>query len=362
MRVKPNQLIKDCILASDVSGLTDFPIMKKNTVITENHIKLLNIFLINSVEVEPILANGENFKPQTVIEEPVEERATMERDSKDFFFQYLEAVKQYKKLFQGWQAGERVQMVGIRNLFIPLFEKITQEPDNLLKLHHYSTKEDYLYHHAVYVSILSVYLGYKLNYKRADWLQIGFSGLLADIGMAKIAPSILKKTGPLTSIDFEEIKKHPIYSYNMLKGVTGVTDSVLLAVLQHHERQDGSGYPLAANERKLHQFSKVIAVADVYHAMTSERYYRTKRSPFQVIEEIVKEQFGMYDLKVVQALVKSLVVVATGSKVRLSNGSEAEIVFFEQEMPTRPMVKLAGGDIVQLTKEPSLFIEDIIKS
>jgi HD-GYP domain-containing protein (c-di-GMP phosphodiesterase class II) len=74
----------------------------------------------------------------------------------------------------------------------------------------------------------------------------------------------------------------------MLKGVMGISDSVLLAVLQHHERPDGSGYPLGSGAKKLHMFSKVIAVADVYHAMTSERYYRSKRSPFQVLEDISK--------------------------------------------------------------------------
>ncbi|GAE26192.1 hypothetical protein JCM9140_2229 [Halalkalibacter wakoensis JCM 9140] len=361
MKVRPNQLIEGCILSKDVQGLTDLPIMKKNTVLTDQHIELISLFLVSTVDVEPVLANGESFKPAVVIEEEIEDKPT-KKQPLGYVYLYLETVKQFKKMFLNWQAGEKVQMVKIRELFLPLFETIIDKPENLLKLHHYSTKEDYFYHHSVYTGILSVYLGYKLKYTKGEWLQIGFSAVLADTGMTKISPSILKKPGHLTVAEFEEIKKHPIHSYNMLKGVTGISDAVLLAVLQHHERPDGSGYPLGAGDQKLHKFSKVIAVADVYHAMTSERYYRNKRSPFQVLEDISKNQFGKFDLKVVQTLSESLVVVAVGSRVKLSNGKEAEIVFFEQEAPTRPMVKLVDtGDIIQLTKESSTFIEEIIK-
>ncbi|WP_052144688.1 HD-GYP domain-containing protein [Halalkalibacter okhensis] len=330
MKVKLNQLKKDCILLKDVMGLTDLPIVKKNTVLTEDHIELLKMFLIESVEVESLLTNGEPFKPVTVEEEESEVIETLPEEITNVLFthQYLEAIKQYKQLFLNWQAGEKVQMVKIREIFIPLFERIIDEPENLLKLHHFSNKEDYFFHHSVYVGILSVYLGYKLRYSKGEYLQIGFSGVLADTGMAKISPTILKKPGPLTSIEFEEIKKHPIHSYKMLKGVTGISDLVLLAVLQHHERPDESGYPLGAGAKKLHMFSKVIAVADVYHAMTSERFYRSKRSPFQVLEEISKEQFGKFDIKVVQTLIQSLVTISVGSLVRLNNGEDAEIVFF----------------------------------
>ncbi|MCL7747461.1 HD-GYP domain-containing protein [Halalkalibacter alkaliphilus] len=362
MKVKPNQLKKGCILLKDVQGLTDLPMIRKNTVLTEEHIELLKVFLIESVEVESLLTSGETFKPIALDKETVE-TSQEPKTEKDFLHEYLEAVKQYKQLFLNWQAGEKVRIVKVREIFIPLFERIIKEPENLLKLHHYSNKEDYFYHHSVYVGILSVYLGYRLKYSKGEYLQIGFSGVLADSGMAKISPAILKKPGPLTSVEYEEVKKHPIHSYKMLKGVMGISDSVLLAVLQHHERPDESGYPLGAGAKKLHMFSKVIAVADVYHAMTSERYYRSKRSPFQVIEDISKEQFGKFDIKVVQTLIQSLVLVAVGSQVRLSNGQEAEIIFFEQESSTRPMVKLiATGEIVQLTKIPTIYIEEIINT
>ena len=191
MKVKPAQLQRGCITTKDVEGLTDFPIVKESTVLTDELIDILKLFLVDIVEVESVLANGETFRPLEVIEEP--ESVTEEEKQNEFLYDYVEAVKQFKKLFQSWQAGRKVEMLEVRLIFIPLFERIMEQPEKLLQLHHYSNKEDYIYHHSVFVGILSAYIGFKLKLDKGDWLQIGFSGVLADIGMAKISPSILKK-------------------------------------------------------------------------------------------------------------------------------------------------------------------------
>ncbi|WP_335963645.1 HD-GYP domain-containing protein [Halalkalibacter kiskunsagensis] len=365
MKVKPVQLQNGCILTKDVYGLSDSPIIKRNTVLTNNLIEMLHFFLVDFVEVETVLANGEKFIPigmKSKRDRKDDNDLAIEHIPKDYHYQYLEAVKQFKKLFQNWQAGQLVEMVKVRKIFIHLFEQIINEPKHLLHLHHYTNKEDYLFHHSVYVGILSVYLGHKLQFSKGDWLQIGFSGVLADIGIAKVSPAILQKPGPLTSIEFEEVKKHPIHSYKMLKHVTGISDSVLLSVLQHHERLNGSGYPLGTDANKLHIFSQIVAVADVYHAMTSERYYRAKKSPYQVLEAISKEQFGKFDLKVVQALLESFTQVSVGEIVRLNSGDIAEIVYCDQKNPTRSLVKLLSDQsIVQLENQNSLYIEELLK-
>ncbi|WP_100405895.1 HD-GYP domain-containing protein [Bacillus solitudinis] len=364
MRVKVKQLIEGCILAEDIYSSTDFPIIKENTILANRHLTIIHAFLIETVEVESVLSSGEKFEPVELVEEEEgfqkSEKSLEEVTESSFLQIYLEAVKQYKKLFSSWQAGQRVEMIEVRKNILPLFERVIEHPVDLLRLHHYSTTKDYIYHHAIAVGALSAFLGNKLNYSKGEWMQIGFGGALADAGMSKVSPKILEKEGPLTATEFEEMKKHPIHSYRMLKDVTGVTDSVLLAVLQHHERHDGSGYPLGANDQKMHIFSQVVAVADVYHAMTSERHYRSKRSPYQVLEEISKEEFGKFDHKILQTLLDSLIQVSVGTKVRLTTGEEAEIVFFDSLSPTRPMVKLKNGDIIHLAQQTHMHIDEII--
>ncbi|WP_088104619.1 HD-GYP domain-containing protein [Halalkalibacter urbisdiaboli] len=361
MKVKPQQLVEGCILAEDIFSSTDFPILKEKTVLSKEHLTILDVFLVPAVEVESFLVDGEKFVPVEMGEDGIQEEEVKVKEDSTLLDYYMEAVKQYKKLFQSWQAGKRVEMIEVRNCLLPLFERVIEHPRDLLTLHHYSTAKDYIYNHSVSVGALAAFLGNKLNYEKGEWMQIGFGGALADAGMAKLSPKILEKNGPLTASEFEEMKKHPIHSYKMLKGITGVTDSVLLAVLQHHERHDGSGYPLGTDSQKMHIFSQVVAVADVYHAMTSERHYRSKRSPYQVLEEISKEEFGKFDHRIVQTLLDSLIKISVGSKVRLTTGEEAEIVFFDNLSPTRPMVKLKkSGDIIHLAQQPDIHIEDII--
>ncbi|WP_257391618.1 HD-GYP domain-containing protein [Halalkalibacter krulwichiae] len=353
------QLQKGCITTQDVLGLTDYPIIKKNTTLTDELIAILETFLVQEVEIEPFLANGKKFTPMAVNE--IKDRSNKsETNEKEFIIEYLETVKAYKKLFLSWQAGLKVEMYDIRKIFVPLFNSAIKHSYVLPKLHHYSNKEDYLYHHCVYVGILAAVVGKNLHLDQREWLQIGFGGALADAGMARVAPTITKKAGALTAAEFEDVKKHPIYSYKMLMEVTGVSDITRLIVLQHHERYDGSGYPFTIGSKKIHLFSQIVAVADVYHAMTSERYYRIKRSPFQVLEDLSRQQFGKFDVRVIEALLQTLIRLSNGDRVRLTSGEEAEIMFVGPHNRTKPIIKIKpGGKIIDLNLT-KLHIEEIL--
>lgn len=109
------------------------------------------------------------------------------------------------------------------------------------------------------------------------------SGRLRD---GKAATKIINKRESLTADDYKEIHAHPIFSYKMIKDSSIIKDSVKVAVLEHHGRLDGTGYPKRLKTKPMNLFSKIIAVADVFHAMTSERAYRKKQSPFKVLEMI----------------------------------------------------------------------------
>ncbi|MFV8826172.1 HD-GYP domain-containing protein [Alkalihalobacterium sp. APHAB7] len=359
MKVKRNQLQEGCILASDLFLLTNQPFMKKNTVLNAELLEVINRFLVDVVDVENKLVTGERFTPQEIIEEDIQ--TAREKKEDPFIDMYLSAVQTYKKYFQGWQSGLTVDIAELRKMYLPLLEKAMDHQGDILKLHHYTTKENYLYHHAVFVGILSALIAKSLHFSKAEWIQVGIAGLMSDAGMSKLPNQLITKNGPLLQIEYEEIKKHPITSYNMLKGLKGVTDAVLLAVLQHHEREDGSGYPMGVQAKKIHAFSQMVAVADVYHAMVSERYYRTKQSPFKVIEALNQEQFGKFQPSVIQALTKELLRYLIGITARLNNGEIGEIIFINQQQLTQPMVKLENSEeIINLSTQSSLYIADIL--
>ncbi|MCR6108759.1 HD-GYP domain-containing protein [Bacillus sp. A301a_S52] len=364
MNVKTQNLIPGCILADDVYKRSNTPLLRKKTVLTEEHLRMLVVFLVERVKVEPTLVNGEAFKPGEGINIEVEEKEPdLKQDIPEkedtFIDYYLRAVQQFKRLFNDWQGGVKVDSFAVRNVFLPLYEQSPTKSD-LMQLHHYSTKQDYIYYHSVAVSVFSALLGKRLGLKNGEVIQLGIAGLLADCGMAKLPFNAFERKSSLTAEQYEEVKKHPIIGYRMLEETQGLTKNALIGILQHHEREDGSGYPLREKGSKLHKYAKVIAIADVFHAMTSERFYRSKQSPYKVIDSLKVDQFGKLDHSLLNHLIQLTVDLSIGRKVRLNNGTIGEVLYQNHQHPTRPILKLIdeGEILLDLLKHPEIVIEE----
>lgn len=358
MLVKTKYLVEGCILAKDITGLTTRPLMNKKTILDKKLIEILNAFLIDEVSVEKMLINGLNFVPKEVIDNELEE---VEENDSSFIVLYLKAVQFYKRQFSNWQAGSKIEIGKIREIMIPLFNKAMEYPSDLLMLHHYCDKDEYLYHHAVSLGLLCGFIAHKMKFNTADINQIIIAGSLADCGMARISNKILFKKTELTYEENEEIHKHPLYSFQFIQSSPLLKEVMKMAILEHHERMDGSGYPQRKKGEKLSIYSKIIAVADVYHAMTSERIYRKKQSPFKVMERILQDDFGKFDITIVRTLLAGLSNFSIGSRVKLSNGYNAEIIFIDNHSPTRPLVKvLNSNEIINLGQNRNLYIEEIL--
>ncbi|MBA2874324.1 HD-GYP domain-containing protein [Thermaerobacillus caldiproteolyticus] len=358
IRVKINQLQEGCILAEEIIGKTKKTIVPKNTVLNANLLQVLEKFLIEDVYVESVLANGDIFKPNEIIEQ---RHHSSNEKKEEIVPLYLKAVQQYKKVFQTWQSGSPVDIGKIRAIIIPLLDKLIDNRSELLTLYRYTTKEEYLYHHAISVGVLSGFLAKHLHYSKGDCYQIALAGILCDCGMAKISEKILMKKSALTAEEYKEIKQHTVFGYKMIQKIPSLKEGVKLAVLQHHERNDGTGYPFGIHEKQIHPYSKIIAVADIYHAMISERLYRRKQSPFKALEQIQIDNFGKVSMEAAQILLDSLTTFNVGTKVKLSNGEIAEIIFIQRKEPTRPIVKTINtNEFISLSEQRNMYIEEVI--
>lgn len=362
MLVKINELKEGCILSNDVFGRTNRPIVPKNTVITTEMIEFLHAFLIKDVEIKRTMVDGTSIIASEVLEEDVDKKEQGKSESEASFSDlFLQAAKAYKREFHSWQSGLPVDVSKVRQILLPLIEKSDSSSAELFQLHHYSTESEYLFQHSIAVGLISGFIGKKLQLSKGDIVQLAMAGCLADCGMAKIPPAILNKKEALTSSEFAEIKGHPTYSYKMIKDSSLIRDAGKIGIFQHHERLDGSGYPLGERDQKIHQFAKIIAVADTFHAMTSARLYRKKQSPFKVLEMIIQDNFGKFDIAAIKALQSGIMNFSIGSKVRLSNGQIAEILFIAEKSPTLPLVKIKDTEeIIHLEKSREIFIEEIL--
>jgi HD-GYP domain-containing protein (c-di-GMP phosphodiesterase class II) len=360
LRVNIKEIQEGCILSADIFSKTNRPILPKKTVITASLKNVLKAFMIFELEVEKTLVNGIPFLPyETDGVEPNQKMVV--RAKLGFTDLFLQAAYQYKKEFHSWQSGLPIDIGKVRALLMPLLEKMENDPYEVFNLHHFSTKEDYMYQHPVAVGVISGFIGKKINLEKGEWLQLAMAGCLADCGMAKVNPIILQKKSSLTSSEYEEVKKHPIFSYKMVQNISVLRKDVKIAILEHHERLDGSGYPLGQKSQKIHQYAKIIALADIFHAMTSERLYRSKQSPFKVLEMILEDSFGKFDMNIIGLISSSIIKFSPGDRVRLSDGREAEILFIDGKHPTRPLVKIIDTEeIIQLVQTRQIHIAGIL--
>ncbi|GAA0290783.1 HD-GYP domain-containing protein (c-di-GMP phosphodiesterase class II) [Gracilibacillus halotolerans] len=360
MKVHPKQLVPGCIVQKTILGMSGNPIVKAETVIENQHIEALVHFGIEQMDVKERMVTGLTFKPQPYkVKDKQSTKKTTVEEPEEFETIYVRTVEQYKKMFKSWQGGTPIDLGDVRKMVSPLFHSLTQYPPDLFILYKYATARDYIYHHAVSVSLLSAYLAKKMEHD-IDWFQIGLAGVLADSGMSRLNPNWLIKGTELTIQEFKEMKKHPTYSYQLVENITALTKAAKLAILQHHERLDGSGYPLGVKADKIHPYAKIIAIVDTYHAMTSERAYKPKKSPFKVMEEMLSVKHQKYDYTTLNVFVEAFINYSIGSEVVLSNGDRAHVVYIHSDNPTRPMVRLDNNEIINLNEKKTLYIENIL--
>ena len=349
-------------ISEDVFVNTKFPIIKKSTLVTTEHIEVLHAFGVNQVKVEEHVVIKKGISEENL--EPSEFENTMlisEIEIGDIRDQYSSAVTNYKKEFNGWRAGTRPDIAKVRALIIPLLEAFTAQSSMLTLLSDLSDPKEYLYHHSIAVGILASSISREMGHTVGQTLQIGLAGVLADCGMAKIDPSITEKAAFLSKAEFNEVKKHTVYSYQMLQETPLLLQEMKLAIFQHHERLDGSGYPRGNKLEEISLASQILAVADVFHAMTSERVYRAKESPFKVIEMITEEEFGKFDINVVLALHKLVGDLSIGTKVQLTNGEEGKVIFVHRDARLRPTIKMdKDSSILNLTTNRHLAVERVL--
>ncbi len=218
--------------------------------------------------------------------------------------------------------------------------------------------DEMTYMHSVNVSLIAGCF--------AKWLELGeeaekaltLAGLLHDVGKTMIPREIIQKPDSLTEEEYKLVKTHTIKGYELLKA-KAIDDRIKLAALQHHERSDGSGYPFGKSGDQIENFSMIIAIADVYDAMTSDRIYRPRVCPFEVVRMLQTDDADKYDPKFLVPLLEQITQEFINHRVRLSNDKVGKIVLLNNAELSKPVVQV--DDIfVDLAKQRDVRITEIV--
>lgn len=298
MKLVTKDLQEGYVLAEDVYALANDPLMVAGTVLTNDLIKILNVFLIPTVE---IIDPEEKERLEKI------EKETTARVRKEEGSLYSQWTDTYKKMLQKYQSGGKIDIFAVRRFFVPIIEHVLEDEKKFFQYYKSFNEEEYFPQHQIAVGMLAARLGKELGYSSGDCVQLGLSGLFADVGMIRISSKIYNKKTSLTSNEKREIKKHPVYSYEMIKEIPSLTEEAMLGVLQHHEREDGLGYPLKLKKENATYFSKIIAVSDVFVALIADRPYQEKKTMFEALEIMNVQEKGKYNKKVLDQLTNLII-------------------------------------------------------
>jgi len=202
--------------------------------------------------------------------------------------------------------------------------------------------DDYTYHHSVNVAIYGVAVGRCMGLSDEEILQLSQVGICHDLGKLRIPIEIINKPDKLTDKEYDEIKKHPLYSYDILYGNPEVSAVVRQAVVLHHENENGSGYPYGKEGSETPLIAKIIHAVDVFDALTSKRPYKNPYTPYDAFEYMIGGKDILFNSEVVEAMRKVIPTFPMGMEVGLSNGMKA-IVVSNTFDPLRPIVRLKSS-------------------
>lgn len=265
------------------------------------------------------------------------------------------AVKEMKGIFHFARESGQLVVDDIRVHVVPAIRQSAEAGMLYQMLNRLQLEDDVTCRHSIAVAMVGVLIGQWLRLPEEEIGLIAAGGLLHDVGKLRVPAEILNKPGRLTEEEFAEMKRHTVYGYEMLRGEEGVDEDVARVALRHHERLDGSGYPYGLKGEEIDLPSRIIAVADVFHAMLSKRVYKNELPFYQVIKEIAHSAFSQFDASVVAVFARKMMETMIGSQVILSDGQIGTVISVHLHDPANPLVR-AGEQFYDLSVMQELHI------
>lgn len=297
----------------------------------------------------------------------VEQMATAERSltyKATLLKTYETAALQTKEIYDLVCLGEVGNMSMVRNIVTPFMDALEKDRNILLAIcfHHTTSLADYLNRHAVNMSIVSLAAATAAGFSKSQVLEMGQAALLADVGMTMVPEGIRLKAGKLTEEELGEIHKHPANSFGLLEKIQGISDIVLAAAYQHHERLTGAGYPKRRSANQISQAARIVAIADTLCAMVHKRSHRDALSPYAALDKVAKMgQMNFLDAGIIKHLLRYLSAYPIGTFVELASGRVGRVVEANPGDITRPIISILRNEKGQPLPMKQVLQVDLMK-
>ncbi|MFD0674348.1 HD-GYP domain-containing protein [Cohnella sp. GCM10027633] len=270
-----------------------------------------------------------------------------------------ESVETIQRLFDDIRQGGTIPFMDIRKEVLPAIVQSTEQLRVFPLLVSMQAKDDYTYRHNIAVGAISSMIGKWLKLPENEQAILTMGAILHDVGKMRIPEHILNKRDKLTDEEFEIMKKHTVYGYQLIQECKELDWRSALIALQHHEREDGSGYPFGVTGDMIDSLSKIVAIADVFHALTSDRSYRNASPFYEILHQMYTGNLGNFDTSILLLFTRRLMDGLIGCEVELTDGRIGRVVLIPPMDPTRPLIH-TGESFIDLSKETGIYMEQIV--
>ena len=262
--------------------------------------------------------------------------------------------------FQTVANGGKLEKEPLFEMFDHLLNQMFTTPSIFIQLRTIKEINKRTFQHSLNVGALSALLARLYGFEKEDITRMGHAGFLHDIGKALIPESILNKPGELDEKEYEIMKRHPELGYDILKKNNIDDEYILSAVLLHNERLNGTGYPFGKKEQGIPLPAQIVAIADVYDSISTDKEYKKSLSPFHAYMELQNLAFkGELNPKIVLKFLEYISKLMEGKKVLLNDGTIGKVIFSTPYEPNRPLIEVNGA-FIDLRKNREIYIQELL--
>jgi HD-GYP domain-containing protein (c-di-GMP phosphodiesterase class II) len=350
MRFIPLQSVKeDAILHRQVYSEEGQILLQKGMKLTKQYINRLKEMNINGVYIDCNLSK--NIEIVSIIDDQLRNRAVQDVRKLFTFVENNEKISQIKKT---------QQIKSVSNAIDLIVDQILDHEHTMLNLVDLKIFDNYTFHHCVNVAVISITIGAALDMSKEQLYKLGLAGILHDIGKTFVPEEILNKEGKLDEEEWGIMKEHPFLGFKHIKeNYPSLPATSLAGILNHHEKWNGTGYPSGKKGEEIFEFGRIIAIADVYDALTSDRPYRKGLLPHTAVEYIMGMAEDNFDLSMVKTFLKNIAPYPLGTILKLSNGHKGIVIKNTPNFGLRPILSIIKDENNHLIPENKRMILDL---
>jgi len=219
-------------------------------------------------------------------------------------------------------------------------QSIINSPDALMWLTQLKNRDEYTSQHSMNVCILAIALGRQIDLPERELEDVGLCGMMHDMGKMKIPLEVLNKPGSFEPEELAMMQSHPTIGWKLLMSSSGMPGCVIDAAYGHHERLDGKGYPRGLTEERIHPYTRIVTIADMYDAIASDRVYKNGKTHLEAINIMTKASGNQLDAGLVLKFIESLGIYPPGNIVEMTNGEVAVVIETNTVKKLKPKITM----------------------